>query len=308
MDGCKVEEIVKPKRKRVVRTLNKQVYATPEFEKFWETITARTTYRVALDREKLIERSIESIRQAPPIDPIRIQITRTGMELTRGGPKGTIFGLRDETLKESYPLPDIVSQLQEATSLTRKTIIDILLGSNRIGDFLANPNDFIKMATEQIATVLAHTLIEGIQYEPIGGSIYELRELQADGLEEKDWFVDHLYKVTNTEKTDFDYVVWDSSVEWDFAKYLDGRDDIKLFMKLPDKFRIPTPVGDYNPDWAIIKGEDGAEQLYFVRETKSTLDPMKRRPPENAKITAAMKHFEAIGVDYAVGCPDRWNI
>ncbi|MCS4536499.1 DEAD/DEAH box helicase family protein [Corynebacterium sp. HS2168-gen11] len=308
VDGCKIEALVKPKRKRVTRTLNKQVYATSEFEEFWEKITARTSYRVSLDRVDLIQRSIASIKQAPPIDPIRIQVTRTGLEITRGGSKNAELGSRSVVLTDSYPLPDIISQLQETTSLTRKTIVDILLGSDRIDEFLTNPNDFIKMITERIETELAHTLIEGIQYEPIGGSIYELRELQADGLLEKDRFIDQLYKVTNKEKTDFDYLVLDSAVERQFAQYLDGREDIKLFMKLPDKFRIPTPVGDYNPDWAIIKIEDGIERLYLVRETKSSHDPMKRRPSENAKIAAAIKHFEAIGINYAVSAPDRWEI
>lgn len=308
VERCKIETLVKPKRKRVVRSLNKQVYGTPEFEEFWEKITSRTTYRVSLDRADLVRRCVARIKEAPPIDPIRIQVTRTGLELTRGGPKGSILGSRDEVLKDSYPLPDIVSQLQESTSLTRKTIIDILLGSGRVGEFLTNPNDYIKMVTGCVETELAHTLIDGIQYEPIGGSIYELRELQADGLEEKDRFIDQLYKVTNKEKTDFDYVVFDSAVEKQFAQYLDGREDIKLFMKLPDKFRVPTPVGDYNPDWAIIKVEDGSDHLYLVRETKSSQDPSKRRPSENAKIKAAMKHFEAIGVDYMVSAPDRWEI
>ena len=308
VDRCKIEALVKPKRKRVVRSLNKQVYATPEFEEFWEKITSRTTYRVSLDRTDLVQRCVARIKEAPRIHPIRIQVTRTGVELTRGGPKGSVLGTRDEVLKESYPLPDIVLQLQESTSLTRKTIIDILLGSQRVGELLANPNDYIKMVTECIETELVHTLIDGIQYEPIGGNIYELRELQADGLEEKDRFVDQLYKVTNKEKTDFDYVVFDSAVEKQFAQHLDGREDIKLFMKLPDKFRVPTPVGDYNPDWAIIKVEDGTEHLYLVRETKSSQDPAKRRPSENAKIKAAMKHFDAIGVDYAVSAPERWEI
>lgn len=308
VDRCKIEALVKPKRKRVVRSLNKQVYATPAFEEFWEKITSRTTYRVSFDRTDLVQRCVARIKDAPRIDPIRVQVTRTGVELTRGGPKGSVLGFRDEVLKESYPLPDIVLQLQDSTSLTRKTIIDILLGSQRLGEFLTNPNDYIKMVTDCIETELAHTLIEGIQYEPIGGSIYELRELQADGLEEKDRFTDQLYKVTNKEKTDFDYVVFDSAVEKQFAEYLDGREDIKLFMKLPNKFRIPTPVGDYNPDWAIIKIDDGVERLYLMRETKSSQDPSKRRPNENAKITAAMKHFEAIGVDYAVSSPDRWEV
>lgn len=308
VDGCKIETIVKSKRQRMPRTLNKQVYATPEFEAFWEEITARTTYRVALNREDLIRRSIKRIQESPQIDPIRVQVTRTGLEITRGGMKSTELNSRSVLLTGFHSLPDIISQLQESTSLTRKTLIDILLGSGRIGDFLENPNDFIKMVTDCIETELSHTLIDGIQYQPIGGSIYELRELQADGLEAKDRFIDELYPVTNKEKTDFDYIVLDSAVERQFAQYLDGREDIKLFMKLPDKFCVPTPVGDYNPDWAIIKVEDGKEHLYLVRETKSSHNPLKRRPSENAKIKAAVKHFEAIGVDYKVSAPDQWQI
>ena len=114
--------------------------------------------------------------------------------------------------------------------------------------------------------------------------------------------------MTNKERTDFDYVVFDSAVEKQFAQYLDGREDIKLFMKLPEKFRIPTPIGDYNPDWAIIRAENSLNRLYLVRETKSSQDPAKRRPSENAKIAAAKKHFEAIGVEYAVSSPDRWEV
>lgn len=308
VEGCKVDSVIKPKRKRVVRTLNKQVYATKEFEEFWEAITARTTYRVQLDRTDLLNACVNRIKSAPRIDPIRIQVTRTGLEITRGGPRGNVFGSRDQQLTESYPLPDIISQLQDATSLTRKTIIDILIGSGRLAEFLGNPHDFINMASSCIESELAQVVVEGIQYEPVGGSIYELRELQADGLEEKDRFIDQLYAVTNKEKTDFDYVVLDSAVERHFAHYLDTREDIKLFMKLPDKFRIPTPVGEYNPDWAIIKVEDGIEHLYLVRETKSSQDPTKRRPTENAKINAAIKHFEAIGVGYSVSAPDNWDL
>ena len=308
VNACKMETIIKRKRERVTRKLNKELYAAPGFEEFWDKITQRTTYRVNFERQALVDACVNRIKTAPEIEPIRIQVTRTKMTMTRGGTKGSTLGLRGANLTGSYPLPDIVAQLQEATSLTRKTIIDILIASGRLGEFLGNPNDFIKMASTCIQEELAHVVVEGIQYEKIGGSIYELRELQEDGLEEKDRFLDQLYKVTNTEKTDFDYVVYDSKVERQFAEYLDGREDIRLFMKLPDKFRIPTPVGDYNPDWAIIKTEDGQDRLYLIRETKSSLDPTKRRPGENAKINAAIKHFEAIGVNYKVAAPDNWGL
>ena len=308
VNACKMETIIKRKRKRVARKLNKELYAAPGFEEFWDKITQRTTYRVNFERQALVDACVNRIKTAPRIEPIRIQVTRTKMTMTRGGTKGSTLGSRGANLTGSYPLPDIVAQLQEATSLTRRTIIDILIGSGRLGEFLGNPNDFIKMATVCIQEELAHVVVEGIQYEKIGGSIYELRELQEDGLEEKDRFLDQLYKVTNTDKTDFDYVVFDSAVERQFAEYLDGLEDIRLFMKLPNKFRIPTPVGDYNPDWAIIKTEDGQDRLYLIRETKSSLDPTKRRPGENAKINAAIKHFEAIGVNYKVAAPDNWGL
>ena len=308
VNACKMETIIKRKRKRVARKLNKELYAAPGFEEFWDKITQRTTYRVKFERQALVDACVNRIKTAPRIEPIRIQVTRTKMTMTRGGTKGSTLGSRGANLTGSYPLPDIVAQLQEATSLTRKTIIDILTASGRLGEFLHNPNDFIKMVSTCIQEELAHVVVEGIQYEKIGGSIYELRELQEDGLEEKDRFLDQLYKVTNTGKTDFDYVVFDSAVERQFAEYLDGLEDIRLFMKLPDKFRIPTPVGDYNPDWAIIKTKDGQDRLYLIRETKSSLDPTKRRPGENAKINAAIKHFEAIGVNYKVAAPDNWGL
>ena len=309
VNACKMETIIKRKRKRVTRKLNKELYAAPGFEEFWDKITQRTTYRVNFERQALVDACVNRIKTAPEIEPIRIQVTRTKMTMTRGGTKGSALGSpRGADLTGSFPLPDIVTQLQEATSLTRKTIIDILTASGKLEEFRCNPNDFIKMASTCIQEELAHVVVEGIQYEKIGGSIYELRELQEDGLEEKDRFLDRLYPVANTEKTDFNYVVYDSEVERQFAEYLDGREDIRLFMKLPDKFRIPTPVGDYNPDWAIIKTEEGQDRLYLIRETKSSLNPTKRRPGENAKINSAIKHFEAIGVNYKVAAPDNWGL
>lgn len=108
-------------------------------------------------------------------------------------------------------------------------------------------------------------MVEGIQYEKIAGSVYELRELQKDGAEEKERFLDQMYQVQHTQKTDFDYVVFDSDVERQFAELLDSREDVKLFMKLPPKFKIDTPVGPYNPDWAIIQQEDGEPLICALR-------------------------------------------
>lgn len=317
MGNSKVERFIKQQRKRKTRTLNKELYANPEFEEFWRTISQRTTYRVALNRDEVIKESVNKIKSEQPIQPLRVQVTRAGLKLVRGGTKTSETASRSAALSGSYQLPDIITELQEATSLTRKTLVDILVASNKLGEFISNPNDFIAMVKRNLQNVLAAAVVEGLQYEKIGGYVYELRELQKDGMEERDLFIDRLYEVQNKQKTDFDYIQIDSegadAPERQFAEILDSREDVKLFMKLPEKFKIDTPVGNYNPDWAIIKQVDGKDHIYMIRETKSTLDESKRRPTENAKIKAAKKHFDAIGiksdsVDYSVGVPGNWNL
>lgn len=317
LGNSKVERFIKQQRKRKTRTLNKELYANPEFEEFWRTISQRTTYRVALNRDEVIRETVNKIKSEQPIQPLRVQVTRAGLKLVRGGTKTSETATRSAELNGAYHLPDIITELQEATSLTRKTLVDILVASNKLGEFISNPNDFISMVKRNLQNVLATAVVEGLQYEKIGGYIYELRELQKDGMEERDLFVDRLYEVKNKQKTDFDFIQIDSegvdAPERQFAELLDSREDVKLFMKLPDKFKIDTPVGNYSPDWAIIKQVDGKDHIYMIRETKSTLDESKRRPTENAKIKAAKKHFDAIGikedsVDYGVGVPGNWNL
>jgi type III restriction enzyme len=309
MANATLEKFVKPKSKRLNRVLNKAIYLTPEFEAFWESISRRSTYRVSINRENLIDSIARSLQAAPQIPPLRVEVTKADIKVVRGGAKSEELSSRSAVLQGSYELPDIVSELQNATSLTRWSIVDILVRSERLAEFIGNPNDFISMAKRAIQSELAKLVVGGIQYERIAGSLYELRELQKDGEEEKDRFLDQMYKVKNLGKSDFDYVVFDSEVERQFAEKLDSREDVKFFMKLPAKFKIPTPVGDYNPDWAIIKQVGGQDRLYMIRETKSTLDELKLRPAEAAKIASARQHFRAIGIDnYEVSAPEAWNL
>lgn len=317
IDNSKVERFIKQQRKRKARTLNKQLYLSAEFEEFWRTISQRTTYRVALDRNEVIKVAVSKIKTEQKIQPLRVRVTKAGVKLVRGGTKTSETSSRTAELTGAYQLPDIITELQEATSLTRRTLIDILVKSEKLSEFISNPNDFISMVKRNLQNVLAAAVVEGLQYEKIGGYVYELRELQKDGLEERDLFIDRLYEVKNKQKTDFDYIQIDSegidAPERQFAQLLDSREDVKLFMKLPEKFKIETPVGAYTPDWAIIKQVDGQDHIYMIRETKSTLDWSKRRVSENAKIHAAKKHFEAIGInestiDYDVSVPGIWRL
>ena len=309
IDSVHIDRFVKPKSKRQPRVLNKQLYSSPEFEEFWEKISQKTTYRVSFDVSTLKAEVTEAIRTMPPVPPRKISVKKVGISINRAGAQGREIGAgKDSETTQEVLLPDIIFELQKTTSLTRATLVDVLLDSGRLGEFPKNPNDFIVAINAVISRQLATIVNEGIQYEKIHGSIYELRELQQDGLEEKERFLDQLYQVKNAGKTDFDYVVFDSGVEREFAEYLDGRDDIALFMKLPAKFKIPTPVGDYNPDWAIVKRVEGEDQLYMIRETKSVEDEWKLRPSEKAKISAAKKHFEVIGVDFAKASPSDWKV
>ncbi|STC95574.1 type III restriction enzyme [Corynebacterium renale] len=304
-----ITKLVKPKRARTTRKLNKELYFTSrEFEEFWDKISQRTTYRVTVDRDALIKNVVQKIKKAESIEPLRIEVKKAKFTISRGGTKGAETSSRAANLRGGYQLPDIVAELQEATSLTRMTIIDILVQSGRLDEFIANPNDYIKMVRGIIEAELAAIVTEGVQYEKIGGSVYSLTELQEDGMEEKQFFLDNLYKVKNQEKTDYDFVVYDSETERQFAELLDSREDIKLFLKLPPKFKIDTPVGPYNPDWAIVKHMDGEDKLYMIRETKSTMSEHLLRATEQAKIDAAKEHFKTIGVDYAKAAPGQWNI
>ena len=111
-------------------------------------------------------------------------------------------------------------------------------------------------------------------------------------------YLSNLYEVQNREKSLFDAIEYDSEVEKQFARDLDSNENVKLFVKLPSWFRIDTPIGLYNPDWAFVTERE--EKLYFVRETKSTLDSEERRTKENQKIACGRKHFETLGVDFEV--------
>lgn len=111
-------------------------------------------------------------------------------------------------------------------------------------------------------------------------------------------YLSNLYEVQNQEKSLFDAIEYESEVERKFASDLDNNENVKLFVKLPEWFKIDTPIGPYNPDWAFVTERD--QRLYFVRETKSTLDSEERRAKENQKITCGRKHFDALGVDFGV--------
>lgn len=306
VESCKIDKFVKDAKKKEIIRLNKEVLYSPELETLWKKISRKTTYRVSFDNGQVIMAAVETIKRAPEIKPLRVEVIKSKVQLVRGGIHNTgVIGESANNLTGTFELPDIISDLQDETSLTRQTIVDILQGSGRLHEFLKNPYDYIQIVKGAIKSVLANVVVDGIQYEKIAEEVYELREFQRDSEEEVERFVDRLYEVQNQQKSVADKLALDSATEESFARYLDGREDIRLFLKLPSKFVVPTPVGNYNPDWAIVKEVDGQEKIYMVRETKNGGE----RESELAKISCATKHFAEIGMyDYAKSTPDDWRV
>lgn len=195
-------------------------------------------------------------------------------------------------------LPDILAFLQRETELTRHTLADILKKSGRLGEFKINPQAFMAAVAKEISRALHDLMLEGIQYEKVADHSWEMSRIEQEAEKGIVRYLSNLYEVQNREKTVFDVIEYDSEVERQFARDLDSNQNVRLFIKLPSWFKIDTPIGPYNPDWAFVTDRD--EKLYFVRETKSTLDSEDRRTKENQKIACGRRHFESLGVDYDV--------
>ena len=260
----------------------------PEFRALWDRIKHKTTYRVQFDNEELIADCIAAIRKAPPISRTRLQWQKTDMQIGRSGvvaEEGDSF--LPVTLDEGeIELPDILTELQDQTQLTRRSIQRILAGSGRLDDFLCNPQQFIELVGEIVNRAKRLALVDGIKYQRIGPEEY-----YAQSLFETEELAGYLKSMVESPRGVYENVIYQSEVERTFAEQLNRNPAVKVFAKLPGWFRVPTPLGYYNPDWAVLVETDGAERLYFVVETKSSLFTDDLRDRESAKIKCGEAHF-----------------
>ena len=187
----------------------------------------------------------------------------------------------------------MVSYLQNETNLTRRTLVEIMKRSDRLEDSKNNPQKYI----EQVVAIIKHQMrlfiVDGIKYERIGDQQYYAQEL----FEENELYGYLSKNMLASEKSVYDHVVYDSDVEEEFARSFELSDDVKVYAKLPGWFRIDTPLGSYNPDWAVLVEMDGQERLYFVVESKGSLFTDALRPAEQAKIDCGREHFKALGTE-----------
>lgn len=284
-------------RKTVRRT--KLFELDADFKILWDKIKRKTRYSVEIDSESVIQ---EAGAKLSKVEIRRPRITATTAQIELGDDDVfdafQIARTRDMgEIERSFSLPNLarrVAYLLEfqspPVSLSRKTILAIIRESGRLEDGIKNPHEFATSAVREIKETLAAHLVRGIQYERIN-EWYEMSLFEAEFQSWEDYLVP-------AEKSVYDHVKFDSEVERAFVEDMDWRDDIHLYVKLPAWFTVPTPVGNYNPDWAIVMDDSDDKKLYLVRETKGDGE---LRPTEKRKIECGEKHFEqALNINYRV--------
>ena len=270
------------------------VLHSEEFQALWNRIKHKTTYRVQFDNEKLVSECAKAIGECPPITKTRVQIRKADLAIGRGGVSSEeTAAAAPITIDEiDIELPDLLTDLQDKTQLTRRSLVRILIDSGRLDDFKRNPQQFIELATESINRTKRLALVDGIKYQRIGDEHYYAQELF-----EQEELTGYLKNMLVATKSIHEHVVYDSSgVERTFAEQLEKNEAVKVYAKLPGWFKVLTPLGTYNPDWAVLVEKDGAERLYFVVETKSSLFTDDLRDKEGAKIACGKAHFKALAV------------
>jgi type III restriction enzyme len=294
-DDCGVEfkGRIKNKRERTAIKYRKGFEADPRFLEIWERIKAKTTYRVNYDTSELITLAAKAVRDLPEIKAPSIRSTKIGITMTDEGVDTLYVGEKVESYGGySWKIPDVLGYIQSKTELTRSTLLDILEKSGRMGDVLVNPQLFLDLATQAVQRTLYDLMIEGIKYQNIGDAEYEMTLFEAQELEV--YLNDFSFKVNDPIKTIYEeFIPLDSGVESQFARDCESSEQVRFYFKLPNWFKIPTPIGNYNPDWALVF--EGDAKIYFVTETKDTGTPMvdfaKLSKDEQLKIKCGKAHF-----------------
>jgi len=296
-------EMVQNERDKVTVRLRKGYSTDNQFLGLWEKIRARTRYRVEYKTSDLIAKAASRIKDTmPSIERPKVALTRADIAIGASGVVGKQTGFRTQTVEARYVMPDFVGQVQGKTGLAKSTVARILLDSGRLGDAVNNPQAFVDHAAELINAVKREFLVygdgsegSGVKYVKLVDAFYEMRRFESDDL--MDVFASNVLAVEKQEKTLFSHIVIDSNStpERLFAQACDNNEDVLFYIKLPRWFQIETPVGPYNPDWAVAYHNDN--MLYFVAETKKTgngdhvrLDLL--RPIEDLRIECGKRHFK----------------
>ncbi len=275
--------------------------AMPEFKALWNRINSKSVYVVDFDTDELVRKSIVALNAKLRVSKIYFKVESGRMdniaskEALASGSAFTkttsqAYGAGNKIAANSSVKYDLVGKLVDATGLTRKAIIQILTGIEKFifDQFKDNPEEFIIKAGALINDEKATAIIEHITYDVLDEK-YDTDVFTAPTIRGKLGV-----NAIKANKHLYDHIVYDSSNEKAFAESLDVSTDVAVYVKLPDGFYISTPVGHYNPDWAIAFYEGNIKHIYFVAETKGSMNSMQLRMIEDAKIHCAREHFKAI--------------
>lgn len=286
--------------------LNTDKLAMPEFKALWSRINAKTAYIVDFDTDELVRRAVAALDRGLIVPKLYFKVELGTMDEIKSKDdltSGTTFEKRRTGRDSEYGMSansgikyDLVGKLVDETGLTRKAVIRILTGIKPevFEQFKNNPEEFIIRAAKLINNEKATAIIQHITYDVL------------DDRYDTDIFTDVTIKGrldVNAMKADkhlFDHIVYDSMNEREFAKELDAASEVAVYVKLPNGFYISTPVGHYNPDWAIAFKTGTVKHIYFVAETKGSMDSLELREIERAKIHCAREHFKAISGENVV--------
>ena len=297
--------VIRDSSKEVIVRLKKKVIVSPEFLELWNKIKQKTTYRVQFDLETLVENSIKELKEMPPVSTARLLSQTANVNIQKSGVTHQAGASFTQNLTQNYDmLPDILRLISTKTLLKRSTINKIIQESGRMADFLKNPQEFYEKTLEIIERNRHKLAIDGIKYIKLADEEYYVQEI-FDSTE----LLANLDKnAVAVENSVYDHIVYDSyTVEKPFAVALDNDPDVKMFFKIPSRFKIDTPIGTYNPDWAVYLEKNGEQKLYFVLETKGT-DLYGLRPEEQLKIHCGVEHFKALeGVGFSPTPVRKWQ-
>lgn len=286
-------------RKTQVVPMNRTNFDKKEFQELWSRINHRVVYQVKFDSDELISNCIRVLDTALEVSRLQYVVTEgiqrdvIEVEHLESGESFKVARTKssESTLSASSTVPyDLLGEIAEKTKLTRRTVAEILRGvrPDTFAKFKQNPEQFITESARLIREQAAATMVEHIEYDLLAD------RYDADIFTENQTAQDLSKAVRTPNRNVYEYVLDDSQVERDFGAALDVSDEVSVFTKLPRGFKIPTPLDDYNPDWAIAFQEGAVRHVYFVAETKYSLSSLELRGAEQAKIDCANKLFEKL--------------
>lgn len=286
---------IEPENKRVTLKLNNERYASQSFKNLWSKINRKSYYTVNFEDDEIIEKSIKQINKELTVTTLKARVTQGNMN---ANDSGTVFTMNEQHTEyidapSNHVKYDLIGEISQNVGLLRKTVGKILAGidESQFSKYKSNPESFIAQVSNIINGVKAQNIVSHIIYNKLN-EVWDEDAIFADG--DIQGIIGE--NVFDAKKHLYDRVRVDSKTEKRFASELDIQNDVEMYVKLPGGFYITTPVGKYNPDWAVVLNEPDQKHVYFIAETKGVSDSIQLtlKGVENAKIESAREHFKVI--------------